>query len=61
MFKAIHWSGDYRVFSTYADAHHFIMRESDANRLWQIVAAAPHLVDDCKKEKAIFFGTWRAA
>ncbi len=61
MFKAIHWSGDFRVFSTYADAHQFVMREGDKGELYRIIAAAPQFVDECKAEKAMFFGTWRAA
>jgi len=61
MFKAIHWSGDYRIFSTYADAHHFVMREGNSNRLWRIVAAASHFVEECKQQREEFLGVRRAA
>ncbi len=54
MFKAIHHTEAARTFSTYAEAYRFVMREGDANRLWQIVAAKPDLVPACRAERDAF-------
>lgn len=54
MFKAIHHTEAARTFSTYAEAYHFVTREGDRSKLWQIVAGAPHLVEDCRAERDAF-------
>lgn len=54
MFKAIHHTEEARTFGTYAEAYRFVMREGDANRLWQIVASAAEFVPACRAAREAF-------
>lgn len=61
MFKAIHHTNEARTFTTYAEAHRFVMKEGMFSRLWDIIAAAPEFVAACRAERDAFHGARRVA